>query len=219
MKEKLLLGAAAAVLALTGALVASTRSQEGCAAYTATTAPLVAHAGGGLPDRFYANNLAALNLAAKHGHTLVELDFIERHGRLLLGHDDDNLSDLTLRTLIEWLDRHSQVSVITDIKSDNLSGLALIKAAAGDRLAQFIPQIYQPAQLAPAKALGFSRIIFAERVGESRDWYPWVNTADLWAVTIPKGRAGLEIHHPVFLYTVNEPVHGFGLYTDCLIPA
>jgi len=27
------------------------------------------------------------------------------------------------------------------------------------------------------------------------------------------------IDHPVFLNTVNEPIPGYGLYTDCLIPA
>lgn len=192
---------------------------EGCSGYTRATGPLVAHAGGGLPDRFYANNLAAIDLSAKHGHTMIEMDFIERGGRLLIGHDEGKISSLTLPALVTWLDRHPEVLIVTDIKTNNLSGLRIIKGTG--RQAHFIPQIYKPDQLKPATALGYQKVIFAERYQESQNWFPWVNSVDLWAVTIPKEKVGLapKIKHPVFLYTVNHPVPGVGLYTDCLIPS
>lgn len=217
-----LIGIAAVLFSALGAIVYSNipaAPVEGCPEYTPASGALIAHAGGGLPDRFYANNLAALDLSAKHGYTLIEMDFIERDGRLLIGHDEDEISSLTLAALIAWLDRHPSISIVTDIKTDNLSGLRIIKAAR--RQARFIPQIYQPGQLKPVTALGYQRIIFAERHQESRDWFPWVNLVDLWAVTIPKEKAEMakQIRHPVFLYTVNEPFSGVaGVYTDCLRP-
>lgn len=194
------------------------RSKEGCASYRRAAGPLVAHAGGGLPARFYANNLAALNLAAAFGHKLIELDFMEVDGRLLLGHDKDRMSDLDLQGLIDWLDDHPGVTIVTDIKTDNLSGLELIKRTGSQ--GRFIPQIYRPEQYAPVRKLGFSRVIFADRTGESENWFPWVNTAELWAVAIPKSKAHLaeQIRHPVYIYTVNKPTKGVGLYTDCLVP-
>lgn len=215
---KLLLPAAA-VLAIV-AVVLATRPYPGCTAYTRANTPLVAHAGGGLPDRTYSNSLEAIDLAVSYGHTIIELDFIERDGRMLIGHDERRISDLTIAGLMAWLGRHPKVSIITDIKTDNLSGLRLLKQAARENQARFIPQIYQPQQYAPVAMLGYSRIIFADRIGESRGWFPWVNRVKLWAVTIPKEKAHLAgpIKHPVFLYTVNEPRQDYGLYTDCLIP-
>jgi len=196
------------------------RRHEGCQSYTRADGPLIAHAGGGLPDHLYPNNLEALNLASAHGHTLIELDFIERDGQLLIGHDSDRMSDMTLVDLMHWLDQHATVSIVTDIKTENLSGLRLLKAAAGRRLSRFIAQIYSPKEYEPTVALGFSApILTIYRLGD-QGWQGAANAMPLRAVTMPIERAYLSkgIRHPVFLHTVNRPIKGYGLYTDCLIP-
>lgn len=197
------------------------RDDDGCRAYTPVASPLIAHAGGGLPDRTYANSLDAINLAVKHGHTLLELDFLVKGGRLLIGHDAHRISDLTVAELMAWLDRNPSVSIVTDFKTSNLSGLRLLKQSAGDRLRRFIPQIYEPRQFQPTVALGYpAPILTVYRLGDE-GWQDEANALPLRAVTMPVERAYLarEIRHPVFLHTVNRPIKGFGLYTDCLIPA
>lgn len=53
-------------------------------------------------------------------------------------------------------------------------------------------------------------------------WQDATNALPLRAVTMPVERRYLASRitkHPVFLHTVNKPMKGFNLYTDCLIPA
>ena len=219
-RTRLLVLSSALVLAL-GANFALTKAKEpGCRAYVPSGSLLVAHAGGGLPDKTYANDLEALNLAAKHGFQLIELDFMERDGRLTIGHDGMPESTLKLDGLIAWMDRHPQVSIVTDVKTDNVSGLALLKQAAGPRINRFIPQIYHPDEYAPVTALGYpAPILTVYRMGDE-GWQQKANDLPLRAVTMPVARKYLasQVRHPVFLHTVNQPMDGFGLYTDCLVP-
>lgn len=211
------IAAAAILIAIAGLVILR---DEGCRAYTRAPGPLIAHAGGGLPDRFYANDREALDLSVKHGHRLIELDFIERGGALLIGHDEGSISTLTVPQLMAWLDAHPSVSIVTDVKTDNLSGLALLKRAAAHRLPRIIPQIYDPAEHDPVVALGYPRpILTIYKLGDD-GWQQQANALPLRFVTMPANRRDLAsgIRHPVFLHTVNHPIAGFGLYTDCLIP-
>lgn len=214
---------------LSAALVASlafalrpSAAERGCSAYVPSRALLVAHAGGGLPDRSYANNRAALDLAASHGFTVFELDFMERGGKLVLGHDDARISQTSVPELMAWLDAHPGTFIVTDFKSDNVSGLAMLKQYAGSRLPRFIPQIYTPDEYAPVMKLGYpAPILTIYRIGDT-GWQDAANALPLRAVTMPYSRRELArgLNKPVFLHTVNEPVGGgFGLYTDCLVPA
>ena len=202
--------------------VAVARSEKtGCSAYVPASGELVAHAGGGLPDRMYANDADALNLAAQHGFRLIELDFMERDGRLTIGHDGKPESGLSLPELMVWLDAHPGISIVTDVKTPNIAGLALLKQAAGPRVNRFIPQIYHPDQYGPAMALGYpAPILTVYRLGDD-GWQEPANALPLRAVTIAVERRHLarQVRHPVFLHTVDEPMEGYGLYTDCLIPA
>lgn len=207
-------------LALALGTFAYTRSQlaEGCEVYIPVDQPLIAHAGGGLSDRFYANNREAIDLAVSHGFELIELDFLVRDGQLLIGHDDRRISDVTLADLRDWLASNPQVSIVTDVKSGN-SHLPSLAAALGKE--RLIPQIYHPSEFAEVRSLGFERVIFtAYRMGRD-DWQDEVNALDLLAVTVPEERKHLaeDVRHPVYLHTVNQPLPGYGLYTDCLIPA
>ncbi len=196
---------------------------KGCARFTASPGPLVAHAGGGTPDAVYRNDRVALDLADRHGFKVIELDFMEKGGRLALGHGNAQASPLTLEELLDWLDRHPGISIITDIKTDNLNGLKLLKAAAGRRIDRFIPQIYSTVEFAPVVALGYpAPILTIYRLQPGKDeWIPAANALPLRAVTMPVKRRALagRIEHPVYLHTVNQPMPGYGLYTDCLIPA
>lgn len=210
---------ACVVLAASVALAALYRpSAEGCPAYIPHDGPLIAHAGGGLPDRLYANNLEALNLAVKHGHTLIELDFIEKDGALLIGHDESRMSDLTVPQLMSWLERNPSVSIVTDIKTDNLSGLS--KLSNRER---FIPQIYSPDEYAAVSKMGFQEPILT--VYRLRDgWQEAAKSLPLRAVTVPYERRSEAsgIHRPLFVHFVDVPerkVAGFGLYTRCFVPA
>lgn len=194
-----------------------TRS-EGCDTYVEADQSLVAHAGGGLPDRFYANDFEAMDLAVSNGFELIELDFLMVDGQLSIGHDKSRISAVSVDELRNWLARHPGVSIITDLKSGNRH-LALLREKLGTQ--QIIPQIYHPSEFELARSLGFERIIFTAYRMDRDDWQDEVNGLDLFAVTIPEARRDLArgLTHTVYLHTVNEPVPGYGLYTQCLIPA
>ncbi|WP_144095306.1 hypothetical protein [Croceicoccus sediminis] len=181
---------------------------------------MIAHAGGGLPTTTYANNLEALDLAARHGFDLIELDFGEVDGDLVLGHEGHPQSDLTVGRLLEWLRDHPDVRIVTDMKHDNVSRLATLKTLAGEDIDRFIPQVYALDEIAPVASMGYpTPILTIYQMDRPLDLNE-VNEAPLWAVTVPRDAMPLTkaITHPVYLHTVNYPMPGFGLYTDCLIP-
>lgn len=222
MRPRRLIVIAVTGLALIGAgQVWRYQHRDGCRAYVPASGTLVAHAGGGLPEQTYANNLEALDLAASHGFTMVELDFLVEEGRLVIGHDADHRSSLDPAGLMRWLDAHPRMSVVTDFKSDNLAGLELLKQAAGTRIDRFVPQIYSPQEYAAVAAMGFPAPILTAYRLPDHGWQQAANALPLRAVTVAYKRRALAqgIRHPVFLHTVNQAVPGYGLYTDCLIPA
>jgi hypothetical protein len=176
MRTRRLIVIALSGLALIGAgQVWRYQHRDGCRAYVPASGPLVAHAGGGLPEQTYANNLEALDLAASHGFTMVELDFLVEKGRLVIGHDADHRSSLSPAGLMRWLDAHPRVSVVTDFKSDNLSGLALLRLLAGERAGRFIPQIYAPGEFAPVVAMGYPTPILTAYRLPDRGWQQAAN--------------------------------------------
>ncbi|MCW3798339.1 hypothetical protein OMW55_11045 [Sphingomonas sp. BN140010] len=193
---------------------------ERCANYRPAPGPLIAHAGGGLPDRIYSNELAAMKLARAHGFRWIELDFVEEGGAIRLGHDPWRMSGTTVAQLLAWLQSEPSVRIVTDFKTPNVSGLAALRRAAGPLQDRFIPQIYSPSEYHPVRRLGYGApILTAYRLG----WLGWQRAANrlpLLAVTLPYNRRFLAplLRHPIFLHTVNEPVPGVGLYTDCLVP-
>jgi hypothetical protein len=182
---------------------------------------LVAHAGGGYPSGIYANDEASLDAAKANGFKLIELDFAQEGDTLVLQHDLSKPVAMSLDDLIRWLDRNPGPKIITDIKSDNLAGLAILKAAAGDHLERFIPQIYSLDEYTPVIAMGFQAPIFTVyRIRPGEEPVAEANKLPLRAVTMPAERYQLadRVTHPVYLHTLNERVPGFGLYTDFLIP-
>lgn len=190
---------------------------DGCLYYWPTRAPLIAHGGGGLPDKKYPNNLAALDLSASHGHRLIELDMHEHDGEIRFGHDVP--TDLTMAELLQWLDRHPDLSIVTDFKTSNIAGLAALKKLAGHRQDRFIPQIYRTEQYEPVLKLGYPKPIFSVGRDQNPDWVEWVNSHDVRAVTVPIDLFRRGIRKPLYIHTFNVPLGGVGLYTDCLVPA
>jgi hypothetical protein len=192
-----------------------------CDRYLPTDQPLIAHAGGGMPGAIYTNSMEAMEIAAAHGFHMIELDFWRTRKGLAMGHDPQHLSPMTFEQLLDFLRRHPGISIVTDFKTDNILGLQRLAELAGPMRNRFIPQIYSLDELDPATAMGFPKPILTAYRLLNFGWLFNANSADVRAVTMPYRHRFLArfIDHPVFLNTVNEPVHGYGLYTDCLIPA
>ena len=214
---------AIAVLAGSGHLVAQNwPEKQGCERYQPSTVPLIAHAGGGLAEEFYTNDREAMDLAVRNGFELIELDFGMKDGALRLWHPGHPVSSMSLRDLMVWLEEHPHIRIVTDVKTDNLEGLADIKRTAGDLQGRFIPQIYHPSRYEAVRAMGYEDVILTlYLLDEDYNWAEAANALDLFAVTMPYDRRAqaAKTNHFVYLHTVNEPMEGYGLYTDCLVPA
>ena len=192
-----------------------------CVRYVPVDQPLIAHAGGGLPDAVYTNRLDAMELAASHGFKLIELDFWRTKNGVVIRHKPHDPSPMSFYQLLDFLRRHPDISIVTDFKSDNVHGLRRIAELAGPMRNRFIPQLYDLDEYEPVKSLGFPEPILTAYRKLNITWIFRANKVPLRAVTMPYNQrflAGLS-DHPVYLNTVNEPMPGYGLYTDCLIPA
>lgn len=164
--------------------------------------------GGGYPSGIYANDEASLDAAKANGFKLIELDFAQEGDTLVLQHDLSKPVAMSLDDLIRWLDRNPGPKIITDIKSDNLAGLAILKAAAGDHLERFIPQIYSLDEYTPVIAMGFQAPIFTVyRIRPGEEPVAEANKLPLRAVTMPAERYQLadRVTHPVYLHTCAAP--------------
>ncbi len=218
----LLYGLLAAALALmANSMFGNPPEIERCERYLPADQPLIAHAGGGLPTAIYTNSIEAMETAARHGFHMIEIDFWRTRTGLALGHDSNDLSEATFDQLLDFLRRHPEISIVTDFKSDNVHGLRRLAHLAGPMRSRFIPQIYNLDEFQPVVELGYPRPIFTVYRSRAPAWLFRVNSVPLRAVTMPYNQrylAGL-VDHPVYLHTVNSPTPGYGLYTDCLIPA
>lgn len=194
---------------------------ERCGRFTPVDQPLIAHAGGGLPNAAYTNDLKALELAAAHGFSLIELDFRRTSDGVAFGHDPERLSPLTFDQLLAFLRRNPNVSIVTDFKTGNVAGLRRLAELAGALRDRFVPQIYRFEELQPVIAMGYPRPILSVYREPNFGWPFRANEVPVRAVTMPYRLRYLAplIDHPVYLHTVNHAVPGYGLYTDCLIPS
>ena len=214
-----------------GLLLHMTRARyaPGCAAYPPVRGTmLIGHAGGGLPNRTYANNLAALDAGYARGLRIFELDLHELpFGGIRTGHDWYDVLDPAsawLSDVAAWLRRHPDARLITDFKTDNARGLARLARLAPDLRGRIMPFVYTPGDYPVARALGFDKVVFASyRQRADRGWLDYVNDHDVAAVAIPYRDIGLLplIHRPVFVHVLEAmpAQRGFaGIITDCLVP-
>lgn len=224
---------------------------------------VIAHAGGAVGQHTYSNSLEALDLNYTRGCRLFELDFEwTSDGELVLLHDWnaaatrifgeefggqwrdrrsflaarrlDELTSLDLEGLNRWLEDHTDASVVTDVKWDNVKALGKMRSAVTDAEHRLIPQIYGFDEIDGARALGFERIILTLYRSSATDAevVDFVRTARPYAVAMPVGRAfgGLpaalgELGVPTLVHTVNSrhnarrltALGAGGIYTDFLI--
>ena len=222
----------------------------------------VAHAGGYVDGIYASNSLQALEASYQRGLRFIELDFNwTSDNQLVVIHDwratldrlftehpqqyslaqfkqlkmINNLTQLTLPELSDWLKRHRNAFIVTDIKQNNLKGLEQISQRYSVMRRQIIPQIYSFDEYDPAKGLGFDNLILTLYTADYSDdlLLEFLSTHPVLAVTMPISRAqtGLpekldQLDIFVYAHTVNQKerverlkakdVDGF--YTDLLKP-
>jgi hypothetical protein len=149
--------------------------------------PAVAHAGGALGQTSVTDSLEALNAnSAFYDRFEIDLSwtsdrqlvclhdwqdsFSHRFGvktkepvslaefQKLLG--DGNLQNCTLESLAAWMQQNPDKRIVTDVKDANLEALELIAKTYPKLRNQFVPQAYQPDEIAKIKAMGFKDVIW-----------------------------------------------------------
>jgi hypothetical protein len=204
------------------------RHAPGCASYRPVGGyVLIAHAAGGMSDRMYANDIAALDRAYGHGLRIFEMDFHELgFGIIRAGHDPSDMLDprgAWVSDVLAWLRAHPDTRLITDMKTDNVHALTTLAAEAPDLRDRIMPFVYQKSEYAAVRALGFRPPIFAAFATHDRDWLAFANSHAFTAVALPHRFAGdvRLIRHPTIMYTFDVVPTGMGLtglMTDCLMP-
>jgi hypothetical protein len=206
------------------------RHMPGCARFlpVAGGPMLIAHAAGGLPDRTYANSIAALDLSYGHGLRTFEMDFHELpFGMVRAGHDNFDLMDprgANFSGVATWLRAHRDATLITDFKTDNVSGLARVAAMAPDLRRQITPFIYGVREYAPVRALGFDHLIFGAFATTDREWLGFVNSHALAGVAVSEAQEPLipRIGPHIVLHTIDTPTTLKGVdavVTNCMVPS
>lgn len=201
----------------------------------------VAHAGGGFQNKRYTNTLEALNASYKNGFRLFELDLSwtndghlvclhdwKQTAKRLFKHESGEPLSLTefkkqttenyqwapcdIASIDNWLTKHTDAYIITDIKGKTEAGHQLIADSIPQRVSQIIPQFTQKKHYQPIKKLGYSRMIWTlfsyngtpKTLAEDR------KEMELFAITMPKSKADAgwarEIKDtPTYVHTINDP--------------
>lgn len=208
----------------------ATQHAPGCDFYRpASGRLLIAHAAGGLPDRKYPNNIAALDLSYVHGLRYFEMDFHQLpFGAIRSGHDVTDLLDprgAWISQVIAWMRRHPGTYLLPDMKTDNIAGLRQIAEDAPDLKNRIIPFVYHESQYDAVRALGFHLPVYALfRDNRDADWLAFANSHAFWAVAVAKEHIDQipAVRHPVIVFTYDVMVKAPGaraVITNCMVPA
>jgi phosphoglycerol transferase len=229
----------------------------------AATGPLpsVAHAGGAIGNESVTDSIEALETNAMF-YERFEIDLSWTSDRQLVclhdwkdsfshrfGYDakdpvslaefekllgDGKLQNCTLATLAAWMKEHPEKRVLTDVKEANLEGLALIGKTYPKLRDQFIPQAYQPEEIAQIKALGFKDVIWTlyRYDGDEAAVIAQLQANPVLALTMNEDRAATGLALRVkdatgvqsYVHTVNDAAKAAcfanlgiaGVYTDSL---
>lgn len=225
---------------------------------------MIAHAGGGYDGVAYTNSIDALNGSYQSGFRYFEIDFSwSSDGQLVCLHDWqktfkklfgfktkkalslEQFTQLvenhpyyrpcTLESLAVWLLNKPDVKIITDIKHENLKGIALIVEKYPAIKAQLIPQFYQPEEYQQLKDMGFGQLtwILYQYKGSKQSVVELSQQMELLAVSMRARQAKSRVfqqllkNHSIFVYTINdvksmrklaEKYRVSGFYTDFLLP-
>lgn len=178
--------------------------------------PIIAHAGGGYNNLTYTNSIDSL-VYNKDNYKLFELDFfLTSDDKLVCSHDwSDHLETIskfeayiktkkdykpcTYKSLKKWLTKNPKKRIVTDFKSNNLSGLKFIAKNFENFEEKFIPQIYTPSEYKKVKKIGYKDIIWTLYRYEknNKKIIKFAKKMNLYAITMPKIRAQSEL--PVLL--------------------
>ncbi|AFS77251.1 glycerophosphoryl diester phosphodiesterase [Gottschalkia acidurici 9a] len=198
--------------------------------------PLVAHAGGSIYGFKYTNSLEALEESYKNGFNLIEIDFEwTSDGKVVAIHDWDSMAkrmlmseskvyslyefknskvfqDLTLMDLddlAKWLETKKDVSIITDMKKDNIEFLKLISQDYKNIQDQIIPQVYSQGEYFPVKDMGYKDIIltlYKENINDD-EVLEFVKGNTVFAVTMPIERGYSDLPMKLKHINVNTYAH------------
>lgn len=213
----------------------------GCSAEARPTLPRIAHAGGGYDAHTYTDSLQALDANRDH-FDLFEIDFnttlddrivcihdweesaMRSFGRQLspppslaafnrLNLENAKYTHCTLETLMAWLKQNPRKRVVTDAKDRNLFVLSEIARLYPEQRNRFIPQIYDPSEREPVRALGFDDVIFTTYRYEKGNSDILRHALDMrpYALTMPADKArklaprAQCLGIPTYAHTVNDP--------------
>jgi glycerophosphoryl diester phosphodiesterase len=224
---------------------------------------MIAHAGGGFNGQNYSNSLEALELNYNKGFRYFEIDFSwTSDQQLVCLHDwgkrfkktfgfktkhalsyekfqyllnnTNKLHPCTLETLEIWLLEHPDVTIITDVKYNNIKAIAKIIKQYPNLLNRLIPQFYQPKEYAILKDMGFKQLIWIlyQFEGKLSSVVGYVNNMDLLAISMRASQAKKKFAKQlivngenIFVYTINNQKaleklvkkhQVSGIYTDFL---
>lgn len=208
----------------------------------------VAHAGGSYQGKIYPNTLEAINNSYSKSVNYIEVDIhYTTDSVVVLSHDfvnktaSDYLKDTTtgthllLEDLLIWLSERN-VTVITDVKANNVKILNQIIQDYPTLESRIIPQVYTIQEIIHAKEMGYTNIIFTNYISV----YPnciikeLAEGNSLFGITVPYDRNFKlfrffenfhELPTPIFTHTLNDPeiVNELqqegckGVYTDSLL--
>jgi glycerophosphoryl diester phosphodiesterase len=211
----------------------------------AASLPSVAHAGGEFAMTRLTNSLDALNanspfhdlfeidLSWTSDRKLVclhdwEESFAYRFGtkteaplteaeftRRLAEATPERPENCTLTSLAQWLRSNPGKRVVTDLKQDNIPGLQLIADSYPDLLDRFLPQAFQPEEIAQIKAMGFPEVIWTlyRYGGDEAKVIETLKQNPVYALTMSEDRAETGLGKLVmqatgirsYVHTINDP--------------
>jgi lipoteichoic acid synthase len=236
----------------------------GNAAEAVPTPPrLIAHAGGDIHGIRMTNSLRALDSSYNEGFRYIEVDIhLTSDGVPVLLHDWGNanwfaginysteqpthedfkkrtgilgLEFLDLDELMQWLLKHEDAYIVTDIKQENVRILGDIRENYPEAGKRVIPQIYYLDEYEPVRNLGYEHIILTlykiEDIGD--EVFEFCSRNPLFGLTISQGRADPVLERfsplgiPIYVHTINDynvyiklrDKGAHGVYTDFFQPS
>ncbi len=225
----------------------------------------IAHAGGAYMGLSVTNSLEALEYNYAKGYRYFEIDLsftsdnylvcihgwkskksptvwggVPTQSEFLEYFASQPLTPCTLSSLMRWLERHSDATVITDVKQSELIALGDIAYQFPNLLNQIIPQIYLPSDFNTVRAMGYDRVIWTlyrfdgsneDVVNQVREFSP----PFALVFSISRLNDGLiralrkqNLNIPIYVHTINDMgkmcllKSGFQIYevfTDVLDPS
>lgn len=225
---------------------------------------LIAHAGGEIYGIRLTNSLQALDNSYKQGFRFFEVDISKTSdGVPVLVHDWGNvnwfrnvkystepaaykkfkssktilgLKLMDLDMLSDWLYKHKDAHVITDIKDDNTGLLRTIAEKYPRAAGQVIPQIYSFEEYDTVKDIGYKQIMLTlyKLDSPAEEIIAFCSGHELFGVSMPQDRCSPDylkqfrsLKVPLFAHTVNDyniyvKVRDsgiYGVYTDYFQPS